>query len=101
MATGQLKHIHIIVLVGVSVLIPPFAAYPFCVELSGFPFFPSDMSYDDPGDEVLSTCQDESTVLASLASFDLLPTLTPLSGRSRIISAHFIWPIQNTCVLRC
>jgi hypothetical protein len=56
---GRLKHIHLVLMLGISLLIPMPLAYSLYVDLSETVLLSSDMSFEDPEDEDLSTCQNE------------------------------------------
>jgi hypothetical protein len=70
----RLKHIHFVLMLGISLFIPLFLSYSFCVDLSGTMLFSSDMSFEDPGAEDLSTWQNEFKVFVpTVISNPLLP----------------------------
>ncbi len=102
---GRLKHIHLVLILGISLFIPLSLFYcPFycpCVDLSGTALLSSDMNFEDPEEKKLSTCQNELRFFAPKVSFNSL-----LSGtHSDSGSSFFLPPLtshgQITPVLRC
>jgi hypothetical protein len=101
MAMGQLKHIHFVLTVGISLFIPLFLAYSLYVDLSGTVLLSSDMSFEDPDDEDLSTCQNEFKVFVPTVSFNPLLTGTHFGKGSSLFSSPLTSHTQITPVLRC
>jgi hypothetical protein len=100
MTMGRLKHIHFVLLLGISLFIPLFLAYSLYVDLSGTMFLPSDMS-EDCGDEDSSTCQSDFNVFVpTVSSVPFLP-----GAHFGSVSSLFFSPLtshtQNRPVLRC
>jgi len=101
MTLDRLKQIHLVLMVGISLFIPLFLAYSLYVDLSGTVLLTSDMSFEDPEDEDLSTCQNDSknfvpTVFCKplLSSAHLSKEFDPFSS---LLTSH----TQITPVLRC
>ena len=59
MIMGRLKHIHIVLMLGISLLLPMPLAYSIYADLSGDVLLSSDVIFEDPEDEDLSTCQND------------------------------------------
>jgi hypothetical protein len=101
MTMGRLKHIHFVLILGISLLIPIIISYSFYVDLSGTALLSSDMSFEDPEDEDLSTCQDEFKVFVpTIFSNSLLPGAHFNRGTS-LFSSPLTSYTQITPVLRC
>ncbi len=98
---GLLKHIHLIVILGISLFIPLFLAYSLYVDLSGTVLLSSDMSFEDFEDEDLSTCQNELKVFMPAVSFNPLPPRTVFRRKSSLSSSPLTSKTQMTPVLRC
>jgi hypothetical protein len=58
MVRGRFKHIHFVLIVGLSLFTPLVLAYPLYADASEIVLLSFDMSFEEPGDEDLSTCQD-------------------------------------------
>ena len=102
MTRGRVKHIHLALMVGISLFIPLFLAYSVYVNLSGTRRLSSDMSFEDSGNEELSTYQNEFRVLVSTVSSDPTLTGTYFEGKlNPIILFPLTFITQNTPVLRC
>ena len=101
MTMGRLKHIHFVLMVGISLFIPLFLAYSLYVDLSGTVLLSSDMSFEDPDDEDLSTCQNEFKVFVPTVSFNPLLTGTHFGKGSSLLSSPLTSHTQITPVLRC
>lgn len=101
MVMDRLKHIHLVLMLGLSLLIPMLLAYSLYVDLSGTVFLSSDMS-EDSGDEDSSTYQSEFNVFVSTVSST--PFFLP-GAHFGSISSLFLSPLtshtQNRPVLRC
>ena len=100
MTMGRLRHLHFILLLGISLFVPLFLAYSLYVDLSRTVLLPSDMS-DDSGDDDSSTSQSELNVFVPpISSTPFLP-----SAHFRSVSSFFLSSLmphtQNTPVLRC
>jgi len=101
MVMGRFKHIHLALMVGISLFIPVFLAYSLYVDLSGTVLLSSDMSFENPDDEDLSTCRDEFKVfVGTISSNPLLPETRFGRGLS-LISFPLTSYTQITLVLRC
>ena len=103
MVMGRFRHIHFTLLVGISLFIPFLLAYSLYVSLSGIVLSSSEMSFEDPEDEDLATCQSEHEfkVSVSVVSFDPLLARTHSGGESSLLSSPLTFIAQNTPVLRC
>jgi hypothetical protein len=88
-------------MVGISLFIPLFLAYSLYVDLSGTVLLSSDMSFEDPDDEDLSTCQNEFKVFVPTVSSNPLPPWTHFGRGSSLSSSPLTSHIQITPVLRC
>jgi len=97
----QLKHTHLVLMFGVSLLIPIFLAYSPYTDLSGTVLLCLDMSFEDPNEGDLSTCKNEFKVfVVGLSSNPLLPWMPFDRGFS-----PFSYPLtshnQITSLVRC
>ena len=101
MTVGRLKHIHLILLVGISLFIPLFLVYSVYVDLSGTVLLSSDVSFEDSEDEDLSTCQNEFKVFVPTVSSNSLLPKTYFDTESSPLSAPLASYSQITPVLRC
>lgn len=101
MTMGQLKQIYFVLLLGISLFIPLFLAYSLYVDLSGTVIFSSDMSFEDPGDEYLSTCQNEFKRFVPTLSSNTLAPWTHFGRESSLLSSPLTPYTQITPVLRC
>ncbi len=101
MAMGRLKYTHLILMLGVSLLIPLFMAYSLYVDLSGTALLSSDMSFEDLEDEGLSTIQHEFKVLVPPAFSILLPWVHHFCTESSLFSSPPTSHAQITPILRC
>lgn len=101
MATGQLKHLHLIIILGISLLIPTLVAYSIYVDLLETLFFSSNMSFDNPGNEDFSTVQNELKVLLPSASCHRLSSVTHPRIDSNFFSSLLTADNQITPVFRC
>jgi len=101
MVMGRFKHIHLVLILGISLFIPLFLAYSLYVDLSGTVVLSSGMSFEDSGDEDLSTCQNEFKVFVPTVSSNLLPPGTHFGRGSSLFSSPLKSYTQITTVLRC
>ena len=97
---GRLKHIHLVLMVGISIFIPLFVAYSVYVDLSETVLLSSDMSFEDADDEDSSTSQNEFKVFAPTLSSNLLPPWTHLARGSSLFLSPLTSYAQRTPVLR-
>ena len=98
---NRLKHIHLVLILGISLLIPVLIAYSLYVDLLGTVFLSSDMSFEDFGDEDSSTCERELKVFVPTVSSNPLPPWTHFGRRSGLLSSPLTSYTQITPVLRC
>jgi len=99
---GRLKNIHLVLMVGISLLIPMLLAYSLYLDLSETVLLSSDMSFEDADDEDSSTSQNEFKVFVPTLSSNLLPPWTDLGrGGSSLFSSPLTSYSQETPVLRC
>jgi hypothetical protein len=101
MTVGRLKHIHLVLLLGISLFIPLFLAYSLYVDLSGTVLLSSDMSFEDSEDEDLSSCQNEFKVFVPTVTSNPLPPWTHFGKGSSLFSSPLTSYNQITPVLRC
>jgi hypothetical protein len=101
MTMDRLKHIHLALMVGISLFIPLFLVYSFYVDLSKIVLLSSDMSYEDPEDEALSNCQNEIKIFPPKVSYNPLLIGTRFGARSCPFSSPLTISTQNRSVLRC
>ena len=101
MTMNRLKHIHLVLILGIFLLIPVLMAYCLDVDLSGTVFFSSDISFEDFGDEDYSTCEREFKVFVPTVSSNPLPPWTHFGRRSGLFSSLLTSYTQITPVLRC
>ena len=101
MTTGRLKYIRFLLILGISLSVPLFLAYPVYVDLSETEFFSSDTSLEDPDDEDLSTFQDESQGFAPDVSWNPLLSLTYCALEFSLFSPVFTSHTQLVPVPRC
>jgi hypothetical protein len=88
-------------MLGISLFIPLLLAYSLYVELSGTVLSSSDMSFEDPDDEDLSTCQNEFKVFVLMVSSNPLLPGTHFSRECSLFSSPLRSYIQITPILRC
>ena len=98
---GRLKHIHLVLMLGISLFIPILLAYSLYFDLSGTVLLSSDMSFEDPEDEDLSTCQNEFKVFVPAVSSNSLLPWTHFGRGSSLFSSPLTSYTQITPVLRC
>jgi hypothetical protein len=101
MTMGRLKHIHIVLMLGISLFTPLFLAYCLYVDLSGTVVLSSDMSFEDPEDEDLSTCQNEFKVFVPTSSSNTLLPWSHLCRESGLFSSLLTSHTEIAPVLRC
>ena len=101
MTMDRLRHIHLAIMVGISLLIPLFLAYSLYVDLSGTVLHSSDMSFEDPGDEDLSTCQNEFKVFVPTVSSNPLLFGSHFGRWSSLFSSPLMSHAQIIPILRC
>ena len=101
MTMGRLKHIHLVLMLGISLFIPVFLAYSLYVDLSETVLLSSDMSFEDPEDEDLLICQSEFKVFVPTVSPNPLPPWTHFGKGSSLLSSPLTSHTQITPVLRC
>jgi len=101
MTTDRLKHIHLLLILGISLIIPMLMAYSLHVDLSGTVALSSDMSFEDFGDEDSSTCKmDFNVFVCTVPSVPFLPGAHSGSMPSLFLSS-LTSHTQNRPVLRC
>ena len=101
MTMDRLKHIHLVLILGIFLLIPVLMAYSLYVDPSGTVFFSSDISFEDFGDEDSSTCQREFNVFVPTVSSNPLAPWTHFGRGSGLSSSLLTLYTQITPVLRC
>jgi len=101
MIMGKLKHINFVLMLGISLFIPLFLAYSLYVDLSGTVLLSSDMSYEDPGDEDLSTCQGNHNVFVPSVSSDPFLPIAHFNNESNLLLSPSTSYTQTSPVLRC
>ncbi len=97
----RLRHLHLLLMLGVSLFIPLFLAYSLYVDLSGTVLLSSDMSFETPDDDDSLTCENDFKVFAPT-----VPSILLLPGTHLGDEAIFFWPsftsqTQIAPVLRC
>ena len=101
MTMDRLNHIHLVLMVGISLFIPLFLAYSLYVDLSEIVLLSSDMSFEDPEDEDLSTSQNEFKVFVPKVSSNPLVPRAHFGREPNLISSPLTFIAQNKPVLRC
>ncbi len=101
MTMDRLKHIHLVLLLGISLFIPLFLAYSLCVNLSGTVLLSSDMGFEDAEDEDLSTCQNELNAFVLVVSSNPLSSWTHFGRGPNLFSCLLTSYAHITPVLRC
>ena len=96
----RLKHIHLVLILGISLLIPILLVYSVYVDLSGTVLLSSDNSLD-PGDEDSSTGQNELKVFVPAVSSNPLPPGAYFGRMSSLFLSPLTSHTQNRPVLRC
>jgi len=98
---GRLKHIHLVLTLGISLFIPLFLAYSLYADLSETVLLSSDMSFEEADDEDLSTCQNEFEDFVPVVSSNQLPSLTHFGRGSGLSSSPLTSYTQINPFLRC
>jgi hypothetical protein len=101
MVMGQFKHIHLPLMVGISLFIPLLLGYSLYVDLSDTVLLSSDMNLEDSGDEDSSTCQNGFQSFISPGSPDPLSPQVHFSRDSSLIPYPVMFITQKAPVLRC
>jgi hypothetical protein len=101
MTMGRLKHIRLVLVLGISLFISLFLAYSVYFDLSGTVPLSSDMSFEDPEAEDLSTCQNESTGLVPMVSSYVLVSCAHFGKELSLFWLPLTSYAQITPVLRC
>jgi len=97
---GQLKNIHLVLMLGTSLFIPLFLAYSVYVDLSETVLLSSDISFEDADDEDSATCQNEFKVFVPTLFSNPLPPWTHLARGSSLFLSPLTSYAQRTPVLR-
>jgi hypothetical protein len=101
MTLGRLKHIHLVPVLGIFLLIPLLLAYSLYANLSGTALLCSDISFEDPKDEHLSTCQNEFRVFVPMVSSSPFLPWTHFSRGGKFFLSPLTPYAQLLPVLRC
>lgn len=101
MTMDRLIHIHLALMLGISLFIPLFLAYSIYDDLSGTVLLSSDLSFEDPEDEDLSTCQNEFKVFVPTVSSNVLLWGTHFCRGSTLFSSPLTSHTQIIPILRC
>ena len=101
MTLGRPKYIHLVLMLGLSPLIPVFLAYSLYVDLSGAVLLSSDMTFEKSDDEDLSICQTKFKVFGSAVSSNPLLPWTCFGEESCLFLPPLTSDSQITLVLRC
>ena len=101
MTMDRLKHIHLVLILGIFLLIPMLLAYSAYVDLSGTVLLSSDIGFEDYGDEDSSTGQNEFMVSAPVVSSNSLPPGAYFGRMSSLFLSPLTSHTQNRPVLRC
>jgi hypothetical protein len=101
MVMGRLKHVHLPLVLGISLFIPLLLGYSFYVDLSETVLLSSDLSFEDPGDEDLFSYQNEIKIFVPHVSSDPLAIGTHFDALSYPVSSSLTSLTQNSPVLRC
>ena len=101
MTVGRLKQIHVVLLLGISLLIPLSLAYSLYVDLSGTALLSSDMSFEDPDDEDLSSCLNEFKVFVPAVSFNAILSRTHFGKGFSLFPLPLTSHTLISPVLRC
>jgi len=100
MTMGRLKHIHLILILGISLLFPMLLAYSLYAELSGEVLLPFDMSFEDLDDGDSLTYQNEFKIFVPVVSSN--SSFTEIHFRESILfSSPLTSDTQITPLLRC
>lgn len=100
MTMRRLRHIHLILILALTLLIPTLLASSLCVDLSGVVFLSSDMSKDS-GDEDSFAYQSEFKVLMSTSSSAPFLPGAHFGGVSSLLLFSLSPHTQDRPVLRC
>ncbi len=101
MTMGRLKRVRFLLMIGISLFIPLFPVYSLYADLLETVLPSSDMSFEDPDDEDLSTCHNKFKPFVPMVSSDRLPPWTHLGSGSSLLSFSLTSYCQTTPVLRC
>ncbi len=101
MTMGRLKHLHLIVMLGISLFMPLFLAHSLYVALSATVLLSYDMVSEDSEDEDLSTCRNEFKVFIPTVTSNLLLSVADLRGESDLFSPPLKSYTQIMPILRC
>ncbi len=101
MTMGRLKHIHLVLMLGISLFIPPSLGLSLYVDLSESALPSSDMSFEDADDEDSSTCQNEFKAFVPKVSTNPLLLDTHFDRKSSFCPSPLTSYTQITSVLRC
>jgi hypothetical protein len=102
MTINRLKHIHLVLILGISLLIPVLMAYSLYVDLSGTVLLSPDMSFEDFGDEDSLSCGKKNfNVFVPTVSSNPLPPWTHFGKMSSLFLSLLTSCTQITPVLRC
>ncbi len=98
---GRFKHIHLSLMVGISLFIPLLLAYSLYVDLSATAFRFSDVIFEDSGDEDSPICQNEFKVFVPTTSSDPLSPWTHFAAEYSLRLSLLLSSTQAMFVLRC
>ena len=102
MVMGRTKHLHLLLMLGISLFIPLFLSYSLYVDLSGAVLLSSDMNIEDSGDEDLSAGQNEFKVFTPSDCFTLFFPGIHFGRESSCFFSPLLKPhLHNISVLRC
>jgi len=101
MTMCRLRHIRLVLMLGISLFIPLFLAYSTYVDLSGTVLLSSDMIFEDPEDEDLSTCRNDFKNFGPTVSSNPLFSSAHFGRGSSLFSSPLTSGTQMTPVLRC
>ena len=103
MAAGRLKHVYLVVIIGIFLFSPLFLSYPYSPDvddLSGTVPLPFDMSFEDPEEEDSSSWQDNLRIFVPTVSSNALLSGTPIVLEAGAFTPPLM-PYTPMCVLRC
>ena len=98
---GRLKHIHLVLMLGLSLFIPLLLAYCLYYDLSGTVLLSSDMSFEDPDDEDLSDCQNDLKLFVPAIPSIALSFWAHFGGAGSLFRSPLASHSQTKPVLRC
>jgi hypothetical protein len=101
MIMSRLKHVHLVLTIGISLFILPPLAYSLSDDLSDIVLVSSDMSFENIDGEELSTCQNEFELFVPPLSSNPLPLGALLGLGSGAFSSPLTPNTQITAILRC